>query len=105
MKGNDMSCRAFAKKLPQYGQGLLSEKEALAIAQHLKGCPDCQSAAEQMGSVWADLGALPEADAPSVYPRVLARSRISRISRSASSMAYGSMGSTQMAATASVRGR
>ncbi len=68
-----MSCKAYAKKLPHYVQGLLPEKEALAIAEHLKSCPGCQSAAEQLGSVWAELGSLPEADSPSVYPRVLAR--------------------------------
>ena len=68
-----MNCRACAKKLPQYVQGRLSGNDSQSIAEHVKICRDCQNKAINFSYLWSELEKLPEADFPSVFPRVIAR--------------------------------
>ena len=68
-----MVCKKVAKKLPQYVQGGLSEKDSRSMAEHLSDCPYCQTNASDIKRIWDSLEILPEADSSSVFPQVLAR--------------------------------
>jgi hypothetical protein len=67
-----MNCRRVKPRLSSYLEGLLSPRDAAAVAAHLDGCPACRRLRDVFTSIGADLRAFPEPRQPLPIERRIA---------------------------------
>ncbi len=51
-----MDCREIKRKLSAYQDGELADSQRAQVELHLKGCPDCAAALQQLNQLWEFMG-------------------------------------------------
>ena len=78
-----MTCQQMVELVTHYLEGRLPAAEAARFEGHLAGCEGCQAYVEQMRSLIAELGALPEIElSPALEADLLAAFQDWRAGRS-----------------------
>ena len=67
------ACSAFQGLVPGYMDGELSEEQAAPLRKHLLSCPDCRSAAQDLGNVSHWFPAPPAVEIPAGFAARVAR--------------------------------